>query len=64
MDYIKLIMITVYESLKQGLTEACEFAQGKTDKAVAHKIVPVDVKAIRKKAVPFYILSSYVGGLT
>jgi len=42
-------MSTAYESIKQGLTEACEFAQGKTDKAVVHKIIPMDVKAIRKK---------------
>ena len=42
-------MSTAYESIKQGLTEACEFAQGETDKAVVHKISPVDVKAIRKK---------------
>jgi putative transcriptional regulator len=42
-------MSTAFESIKQGLTEAIEFAQGKPTKAVVHTFSPVDVKAIRKK---------------
>ena len=42
-------MSTAFESIKQGLTEAIEFARGKPTKAVIHEFSPVDVKAIRKK---------------
>jgi len=42
-------MNTAFESIKQGLTEAIDFAQGKTSKAVVHEFSPIDVKAIRKK---------------
>ena len=42
-------MSTAFESIKQGLTEAIEFARGKPTKAVVHTFSPVDVKAIRKK---------------
>jgi putative transcriptional regulator len=42
-------MSTAFESIKQGLTEAIEFAQGKPGKAVVHEFSPVDVKAIREK---------------
>ncbi len=42
-------MSTAFESIKQGITEAIEFAQGKASKAVVHKFSTVDVKAIREK---------------
>ncbi len=46
-------MNTPFESIKQGLTEAIDFAQGKTSKAVVkavvHEFSPIDVKAIREK---------------
>jgi putative transcriptional regulator len=42
-------MNTAFESIKQGLTEAIDFAQGKTSKAVVHEFSPIDVKAIREK---------------
>jgi hypothetical protein len=39
-----------FDSIKQGLTEAIDFAQGKTSKAVVHEFSPIiDVKAIREK---------------
>jgi len=42
-------MNTAFESIKQGLTEAIDFAQGKTSKAVVHEFSPIDVKAVRQK---------------
>jgi len=42
-------MSTAFESIKQGLSEAIEFSQGKTKQAVVHEFSPVDVKAIRKR---------------
>ena len=42
-------MNTAFDSIKQGLTEAIDFAQGKTSKAVVHEFSPIDVKAIREK---------------
>ena len=42
-------MNTAFESITQGLTEAIDFAQGKTSKAVVHEFSPIDVKAIREK---------------
>jgi len=42
-------MSTAFESIKQGLTEAIDFAQGKTSKAVVHEFSPIDVKAVREK---------------
>ena len=42
-------MNTAFKSIKQGLTEAIDFAQGKTSKAVVHEFSPIDVKAIREK---------------
>lgn len=42
-------MNTAFESIKQGLTEAIDFAQGKTSKAVIHEFSPIDVKAVREK---------------
>ena len=40
-------MSNEYESIKTGLEEAIEFAEGKVSKAVIHKFNPVDVKNIR-----------------
>ena len=40
-------MRTAFESIKQGLTEAIEFAQGKPTQAVVHTFSSVDVKAVR-----------------
>ena len=42
-------MSEVFDSIKQGLTEAIEYSKGKSDKAIVHEFTPVDVKAIRKK---------------
>ena len=42
-------MNTSFESIKQGLTEAIEFAHRKQNKAIVHEFTPVDVKAIRNK---------------
>lgn len=42
-------MSSVFESIKQGLEEAVEFAKGKKGKAVVHEFSPVDVKNIRSK---------------
>jgi putative transcriptional regulator len=42
-------MNIAFDSIKQGLTEAIDFAQGKTSKAVVHEFSPIDVKAIREK---------------
>ncbi len=42
------MMSTAFDSIKQGLTEAIEFAQGKPTKVIVHHISPVDVKAIRE----------------
>jgi putative transcriptional regulator len=41
-------MSEAFTSIKQGLIEAIEFAQGKTDAAVVHQFSAVDVKAIRQ----------------
>ncbi len=38
-----------FESIKQGLTEAVEFAQGQTSGAVVKKFAPLDIKAVRAK---------------
>ena len=38
-----------FSSIKQGLTEAVDFAEGKPGKAVIHEFTAIDVKAIRKK---------------
>jgi putative transcriptional regulator len=39
----------VFESIRQGLQEAIEHAEGKPVKAIVHKPEPVNVKAIREK---------------
>ena len=41
-------MSLAFKSIKQGLTEAIEFSQGKTRQAIVHEFSPVDVKTIRK----------------
>jgi len=42
-------MSKVFESVKQGLTEAVEFSKGRTDRAIVHEFTPIDVKEIRNK---------------
>ena len=42
-------MSEAFESIKQGLTEAIDYAKGKPTKAIVHEFTPVDVKAIREK---------------
>jgi len=38
-----------FQSIKQGLTEAIEFAQGQTTGAMVHEFAPLDIKAVRAK---------------
>ena len=38
------------QSIKQGLTEAIEFAQGQATGAIVHEFAPLDIKAVRGKA--------------
>lgn len=40
-------MSKAFESMKQGLIEAMNFAQGKPTQAIVHTFSPVDVKAVR-----------------
>jgi len=40
-------MSSIFESIKQGLTEAVDFSEGNIKKATIHRFDPVDVKAIR-----------------
>ena len=42
-------MSKVFDSIKQGLTEAIEHAAGKTSSAIVHPPLAIDVKAIRKQ---------------
>jgi len=42
-------MNEAFDSIRQGLNEAIEFAQGQETKAVVHEFSPPDVKAIREK---------------
>jgi putative transcriptional regulator len=42
-------MNEVYESIKQGLHEAIEFAQGNKNGAKIHKVATLDVKKLRQK---------------
>ncbi len=42
-------MSELFESVKQGLSEAVEYSKGKCPKAVVHSFSPVDVKNIRAK---------------
>jgi len=43
------MMNELFESIKQGLTEAIEFAEGQTQGAVVHEFAPLDIKAVRAK---------------
>ena len=40
-------MSEAFNSIKQGLSEAIEFAKGKTGKAIVHNFDAIDVKKIR-----------------
>ena len=40
-------MSSIFESIQQGLVEAVDYNKGNTKNATVHKIVLVDVKAIR-----------------
>jgi len=42
-------MSSAYDSIRQGLTEAIDFAKKARGKAVVHKFSSVDVKAIREQ---------------
>ncbi|MDH5786441.1 MAG: helix-turn-helix domain-containing protein [Chromatiales bacterium] len=42
-------MSEIFNSIKQGLTEATAHARGECPKAVVHEFTPVDVKNIRAK---------------
>ena len=42
-------MSKVFDSIKQGLTEAIEHAAGQANQAVVHPPQSIDVKAIRKQ---------------
>lgn len=42
-------MSETFNSIKQGLTEAIDYAQGKPNEAIVHEFTFVDVKAVRKK---------------
>jgi putative transcriptional regulator len=42
-------MANAFSSIKQGLSEAVDYSQGKLKKAVVHEFGPVDVKNIRAK---------------
>jgi putative transcriptional regulator len=42
-------MGNAFSSIKQGLSEAIEYSEGKINRAVVHEYGPVDVKKIRAK---------------
>lgn len=42
-------MSEFFESIKQGMTEAVQYSDGKCHKAIVHKFSPLDVKNIRTK---------------
>jgi len=42
-------MSEAFNSIKQGLTEAIEFAHGKPGEAIVHEFAPIDIKAVRAK---------------
>ena len=42
-------MADAFSSIKQGLSEAIGYSEGKVKKAVVHKFGPIDVKKIRAK---------------
>jgi putative transcriptional regulator len=43
-------MSSAFESIKRGLEEAIEFAQGKPSKAIVHQLSALDIKRIRSDA--------------
>jgi putative transcriptional regulator len=43
-------MSSAFESIKRGLEEAIEFAQGKPSKANVHRLSALDIKRIRSDA--------------
>ena len=43
------MMSKAFQSIKQGLAEAIEFAQGQKSGAVVHEFAPLDIKAVRAK---------------
>jgi len=42
-------MSKAFSSIKQGLVEAIEFAQGKASEAIVHEFPPIDIKAVHAK---------------
>ncbi len=40
--------MSMFESIRQGLQDAIDFAEGKPVKAVVHDVSPPDVKAVRE----------------
>ncbi len=40
-------MANAFSSIKQGLSEAIDYSEGKIEKAVVHEFSPLDVKNIR-----------------
>ncbi len=42
-------MSKAFESIREGLTEAIEFAQGEPTEVIVHELTPPDIKAIRTK---------------
>lgn len=42
-------METAFESIRQGMTEAIEFAQGNTGKSVVNEFSSVNIKALRER---------------
>ncbi len=42
-------MANAFSSIKQGLSEAIEYSEGKIKKAIVHEFSPLDVKKVRAK---------------
>lgn len=42
-------MANAFSSIKQGLSEAIEYSEGKIKKAIVHEFSPLDVKRVRAK---------------
>ena len=42
-------MSETFDSIKKGLTEAIDFAQGKVGQAIVHEFDALDIKAVRAK---------------
>ncbi len=43
-------MSAVFDSIRKGMEEAIEFAQGAPSKAIVHPLHPMDIKRIRAQA--------------